>query len=136
MPHWQKKLSYAVLLMCSGSGLIYLIGHEWGIFYSYFAHHRILIWHGISGYFMIFIFGSLLPSHILKGFKSKKNWVSGNGLIISLVLLVISGLNLYYGSELTRDFTISLHWFTGLVFVATTITHVIRSKLIRKFIQA
>ena len=123
MPNWQRKFVIAGMMMCSITGLMYLLGHQFQIQRSTFGTHNILAAHGIAAMLATLALGSALPFHIKAGYKSnKKRWSGLSQLSFLAVLLVTSAL-LYYGPEEIRDITVDTHWMTGLLFFAIFLLH-------------
>ncbi|MBC7786331.1 MAG: hypothetical protein H7Z18_02495 [Methylophilaceae bacterium] len=75
-------------------------------------NHTLLVAHGISAYLFVLLFGAVIPTHIRAAWKVKRNRISGGLMIAVLLLLLISGLFLYYADE-TRDVALWVHWVIG-----------------------
>ena len=123
MPNWQRSFVIGGMLVCSLTGLSYLVGHELQFQRHTLGSHNILVAHGIAAMLATLALGSVLPFHIKAGYKSKRKWISGFSQLIFLVVLLISGALLYYGPEEIRDGVIELHWIVGLLFFAIFMLH-------------
>ena len=123
MPNWQRKFVIVGVMMCSITGLMYLLGHQFQIQRATLGTHNVLAAHGIAAMLATLALGSVLPFHIKAGYKSnRKRWSGFSQLSFLTVLLVTSAL-LYYGPEEIRDITIDTHWMTGLLFFAIFLLH-------------
>jgi len=74
--------------------------------------YSILIAHGFSAYAFALLFGAVIPTHIKAGWKNKRNKISGSLMVLTMSLLTISGLFLYYGAA-TREAALWVHWVIG-----------------------
>lgn len=123
MPGWQRMFVIFGMMICSLSGLIYLMGHQFHIQRSIFGTHSILAAHGITGLLATLALGSVMTFHLKAGYKSRRKWVSGFSQLSFLAVLLISAALLYYGPEEIREATVDTHWITGLLFFMIFILH-------------
>lgn len=123
MPNWQRKFVIVGMMMCSITGLMYLLGHQLQIQRSILGTHNILAAHGVAAMLATLALGSALPFHIKAGYKSKRKRWSGFSQLSFLAVLLVTGALLYYGPEEIRDITVDTHWATGLIFFATFLLH-------------
>ena len=123
MPGWQRMFVIFGMMICSLSGLIYLMGHQFHIQRSVFGTHSILAAHGITGLLATLALGSVMTFHLKAGYKSRRKWVSGFSQLSFLAILLISAALLYYGPEEMREATVDTHWITGLLFFMIFILH-------------
>jgi hypothetical protein len=123
MPPWQRLLAWCGLTICTLSGCAYLIGHTFGVLAQQIGNHTVLVLHGVSAAGVVFLLGTVATVHIKAGLVAKKSLCSGFFQLFVLVLLVSTGLLLYYGTEETRDFTVWSHWILGLSFVPVFVVH-------------
>lgn len=123
MPSWQRAFVISGICLCSVTGLLYLIGHEFQIERHTLGSHNILAAHGIAAMLATLALGSVMPFHLKAGYKSKRKWLSGFSQLTFLALLLASGALLYYGPEEIRDGVIQTHWMAGLIFFAIFILH-------------
>ena len=72
---------------------------------------------GITGGLMLIVFGILLTAHFRAGWLAKNNRLTGVLQLISLVILIVTGYLLYYGSGSIRDIVLTVHEVFGLLFV-------------------
>ena len=123
MPNWQRKFAIFGMMMCSITGLMYLLGHQLQIQRSILGTHNILAAHGIAAMLATLALGSVLPFHIKAGYKSNRKHWSGFSQLSFLAVLLITSALLYYGPEEIRDITVDAHWMTGLLFFAIFLLH-------------
>ena len=123
MPNWQRTFVILGMMICSITGLIYLLGHQFQIQRAALGTHSILAAHGIAAMLATLALGSVLPFHIKAGYKSQKKRWSGFSQLSLLTLLLVTGALLYYGPEEIRDITVDTHWMTGLLFFVIFLLH-------------
>lgn len=58
--------------------------------------HKLLVLHGTSAYLLLWVVGSLLTLHQMGNWRANRNRASGLALTITLLVLALSGLTLYY----------------------------------------
>jgi hypothetical protein len=129
MPMWQRWFTISSLSICSLSGIAFLVGHEFHISKATLGNHSVLVLHGIAAAFTLMAFGAVMPFHIKAGLKAKKNLISGISQLAILVILVITGLLLYYGPEESHEFSELTHWVLGLIFFGLFVFHIISRPL-------
>ena len=128
MPSWQRSFVISSMLVCSISGCLYLLGHEFQIQRSTYGNHNVLAIHGIFAMLATLSLGSVLPFHLKAGIKSKKKWLSGFSQLSFLAILLSTGALLYYGPVEIRDNVVIIHWVVGLLFFAIFLLHgIVRS---------
>lgn len=125
LPALQRWLAYLMFLVCGGSGLAYLLGHELQIARAVLADHQVLVAHGVSAAMMLVLAGSILSTHVRVGWKMKRNLWTGLTLLGVMLLLAVSGEMLYYGSEESRDPSLWVHWVVGVLTLAIAPLHVL-----------
>jgi len=88
--------------------------------------------HGAAGMIALVLFGSLLPSHMLRAWSSRRGRASGGTLAGLFMLLTVTGYGLYYvGGESLRQWISVVHWAVGLGIPVLLTAHVytLRTKL-------
>ena len=88
--------------------------------------------HGAAGMIALVLFGSLLPSHMLRAWSQRRGRASGGTLAGLFVLLTVTGYGLYYaGGESFREWISAVHWVVGLAVPVLLVAHVytLRTKL-------
>jgi hypothetical protein len=125
MPGWQRSFVISSMLVCSISGGLYLLGHEFQIQRSTLGNHSVLATHGIFAILATLALGSVLPFHLKAGIKSKKKWISGFSQLSFLAILLTTGGLLYYGPGEIRDSVVITHWVVGLLFFLIFLLHTV-----------
>ena len=93
------------------------------------APHPSEIWwlrlHGASMIGFLVAFGALLPGHVARGWRRRRNRHSGIFMLAVVAVLGVSGYGLYYlGDEATRPWISAVHWVIGLAAGAGLVLHV------------
>ncbi len=71
--------------------------------------------HGAAGMLALVLFGSLLPSHMLRAWSQRRGRATGGSLAGLFALLSVTGYGLYYvGGESFRAWISVVHWAVGL----------------------
>ena len=125
MPTWQRWSFWTVMGICCLSGICYLVGSELLTSSSILTSRKVITAHGVTACFSVFLFGTISAGHIRVGWILRKNKVTGIGNIVTLSLMILTGLGLYYGSEEIRDLAVLLHWVSGLGFLAVLTLHLV-----------
>ena len=125
LPTLQRWLAYLLFVVCGGSGLAYLLGHELQMARAVLADHQILVAHGVSAAMLLVLTGSVLSTHVRVGWRVKRNLVTGILILGVLLLLAVSGEMLYYGSEESRDPSLWVHWVIGVLALLLAPVHVL-----------
>jgi len=123
MPVWQKWFVTSGMMICSLTGVIYLLGQQLQINRVLLGNHNVLAIHGTAAIFATLALGSILSFHLKAGLKSGRKWLSGFSQLSLLSALIISGALLYYGPEWMRDTVIDIHSIIGLLFFAIFLIH-------------
>ena len=111
------------------SAVVFISGIAWLYFFYFvriegeygFEMHPMtnisLVAHGLSALCLLVVLGTLLPIHIARAWRLKKNRTSGAFFFSVFFLLIISGMGLYYlGNEKAQNFASVFHWGLGLLF--------------------
>lgn len=125
LPVLQRWSAYLLFLSCGGSGLAYLLGHEFEVMRALLADHSMLVAHGVSAALVLVLTGSILPTHFRIGLRTRRNLVTGLTVSAVLLALAISGWLLYYGTEAGRDAALWTHWVIGVLILALAPLHVL-----------
>jgi len=123
MASWQKYFVLTGMLICSSSGIAYLLGSQFSLQKEWLGTHSVLSVHGMTAIIATLALGSVLPFHLKVGLKANRKVISGISQLIVLSILTISGALLYYGPVSIRDDIILIHWLTGLLFFSLFTFH-------------
>ncbi len=118
----------AILLL---TGIGWLVCHYWLAVPNAFGesqHPLEPLWlklHGAAAMAFLIVLGSLLPIHVSRAWRLRKNRSSGAGMLSLFALIILSGYGLYYlGDEQTRPWISLVHWLVGLAAAALLPLHV------------
>ena len=90
--------------------------------------------HGVSAMLGVFMFGYLFADHVQKKLQRKKHHWDGYVHLALWVVVVASGLLLYYPQEPLEFLNMaSIHWYAGLALSIIFPLHFWRKKMIRQF---
>ena len=85
--------------------------------------------HLIVGILSLMILGACWPIHIRKGWRMKKNHISGVSLVAALFLLGLTSVGIYYFGDETYSLLSSIsHTILGIILFVFTIYHVTLGK--------
>ncbi len=131
LPAGHKKTLYGVFALLWLSGLLWLIFHHFMRLNGEFGStaHPLEIWwlrlHGLMGFAMLLLIGSILPVHARSAWRLNKNRRSGLGMKLLFGWLALTGYCLYYFiSETNEAWLPVLHWSVGLATPALLILHI------------
>jgi hypothetical protein len=119
------------------SGLLCLSGLGWLIAHYFFADAGAFAdgnaesepwWlraHGAAAMGFLIIFGTLLPGHIVRAWRLRKNHRTGIFMVVAVASLIMTGYALYYASsEALRPWISTVHWAIGIAATAGLAVHV------------
>jgi len=85
--------------------------------------------HGGAAMMTLVLLGALIPVHILRAWRSRKNRLTGTVMATANLLLVATAFGLYYaGSEALRPYISDAHIAVGLAFPALFVIHVVTGR--------
>jgi hypothetical protein len=85
---------------------------------------NLLMVHGGAAMAMLMVFGALFPLHVRRGWRARKNRVSGGVMVTLNALLIATAFGLYYcGSELMRPWISDAHIAAGFALAALIVIH-------------
>jgi uncharacterized membrane protein len=95
--------------------------------------------HGVASALAIFIFGYFFSDHVKRKLaKHARHWtwkiIDGYCHLAIWVLLILSGLLLYYPQEIVTNIGVSIraaHWYAGLALIGLFPMHFWRKKFLR-----
>jgi hypothetical protein len=120
---------YAVLALLAATGAAWLIadqlksidgGDIWQA-----AGANLLMVHGGAAMVVLMMLGALFPLHIQRGWRARKNRISGTIMATFVATLVVTAFGLYYsGSETLRPWISDAHTVVGFALSAFVVVHV------------
>ena len=85
---------------------------------------NLLMVHGGAAMAMLMVLGALIPVHVRRGWRARKNRVSGGAMVTLNGLLIATAFGLYYsGSELMRPWISDAHIAAGFALAALIVIH-------------
>ncbi len=70
--------------------------------------------HGAAAMATLLLLGALIPVHVLRAWRSRKNRVSGSVMVTFNTVLIVTAFGLYYlGSETVRPWMSWIHIAAG-----------------------
>ena len=89
----------------------------------------LLMIHGGAATVTLVLLGALIPIHVLRAWRSRRNRLAGAAMVIANVLLVATAFGLYYaGSDTWRPRISDVHIGVGLIFPALIVIHVMTGR--------
>src|SRR5262252_6129142 len=85
---------------------------------------NLLMVHGGAAMAMLMVLGALMPVHIRRGWRARKNRLSGGAMVTLNGLLIATAFGLYYsGSDLMRPWISDAHIAAGFALAALIVIH-------------
>ncbi len=89
----------------------------------------LLMIHGGAAMVTLVLLGALIPIHVLRAWRARRNRWAGGAMVIANVLFVATAFGLYYaGSEIWRPWISDVHIVIGLIFPALIVIHVVTGR--------
>lgn len=121
LPPWIRLWVVAAGLVCLASGVLWLLFHEFLQVEGEFgpAAHPLERWwlvlHGGTALVVAWVLGLIWLGHVRRGLQYGRYAVSGVGILLLILFLMLSGWGLYYlGDDDWREWTATAHWVVGL----------------------
>ena len=122
---------YIVWCVLSISGLYFFYVQDWQMQ----EPNQWSLWslktHGIFAAAMIFLIGSIVPVHIKLSLKIKRNVSSGLTLLTIMIILILTGVGLYYSPEEWHELVKWLHIGIGIFAILLLPLHIVIGYLSR-----
>src|SRR5579864_7707686 len=99
---WQKLAVYSTTTAVGISGLLWFLVHDVIADEAGDLAHLLLVLHGVSAYALLVAVGSLLPLHVRSGWRRRRNLAMGLAVTVTIAVLGVTALMLYYGNEETQ----------------------------------
>lgn len=124
---WMVYVAYGVLVLTGVGWLIADQGKDaanaelWQE-----AAASLLMLHGGDSMLTLLLLGALVPLHVQRAWRGRKNRTTGATMVTFNVLLVVTAFGLYYaGSDLVRPWISDVHIAIGMILPALFIIHVL-----------
>ena len=89
----------------------------------------LLMVHGGAAMVTLVLLGALIPIHVMRAWRSRRNRFAGAAMVIANVLFIATAFGLYYaGSEIWRPWISNVHIAVGLIFPALMVIHVLTGR--------
>jgi hypothetical protein len=86
----------------------------------------LLMLHGGGAMLTLLLLGALVPLHVQRAWRGRKNRTTGATMVTFNVLLVVTAFGLYYaGSDVVRLWISDVHIAIGMILPALFIIHVL-----------
>jgi cation transport ATPase len=86
----------------------------------------LLMLHGGGGMATLVLLGALIPLHLQRAWRGRRNRATGLAMVIFNAILIATAFGLYYlGSEMLRAWASALHIGVGLVLPIMALVHLL-----------
>ena len=139
LPRWLRWTVYLTSLALFISGALWLVVH-YGRGNADDLPPPAQAWllrvHGLAMLVGLFVYGSLLRTHMINAWQMQRNRSTGVLLAVVLALLTLTGYLLYYGSDESMRSVISIaHWVIGLAIGVVLPFHVWQGRRERRVVR-
>jgi hypothetical protein len=87
---------------------------------------NLLMVHGGAAMIALMLLGALVPLHLRRAWRAKRNRVTGTAMASVNAILIITAFGLYYfGSDVVRPWTSRIHYGLGLALPLLGLVHVL-----------
>jgi hypothetical protein len=129
---WHFGIITTVLAAVSLTGLAWFVRHDLLESEPDDLQRLLLAAHGIFAYGAVLVLGSALPAHARLAWRHRRNIASGVVLIVTMGILALTALWLYYGSEEWRGWARWIHISVGLAAFAAVPLHIMRGRSVSR----
>ena len=129
---WHRRLVIAALALVAASGVLWFVLHDVVDRPPDELLRALLVAHGVTAYASAVAFGSILPLHVVAGWRYRRHLLSGLAVVSTLTFLIGSALLLYYGSEETLAWARLVHLATGFGALLAAPIHIVLGRRLRK----
>ena len=120
----QKFATYLGFIIVSISGVWWSFLHDLLSSTAFDLMHNLLVIHGVSAALALMLFGALMPQHIRLAWHAKRNRISGGLMSIIMLIIILTGLGLYYAGEDYREPIKWTHLMVGIMSITALIMHI------------
>ena len=86
----------------------------------------LLMIHGGAAMLMLMLIGALVPVHLLRCWRARKNRLSGSAMATANAVLIVTAFGLYYaGSDAIRPWMSVVHMWFGLALPILIAVHIV-----------
>ena len=123
--------TYGTFGLLFASGLLWWLIQSWGRVETEFGPtpHSAAAWllrlHGAAAMLVLVILGVLLPVHVARAWRARRNRSSGAGMLTLCALLAATGWLLYYATgETSRTIVSAIHLWLGFSLPLVLVIHI------------
>jgi hypothetical protein len=85
--------------------------------------------HGGGAMVTLMLLGALVPLHVQRGWRGRRNRLAGTFMLASNTVLIVTSFGLYYaGSEALRPWLSDIHTVIGLCLPILFLIHVVTGR--------
>ncbi len=129
---WHRRFVLAALIAVALSGVLRYVLHDLVGLDSGELPHDVLVVHGVASFAALIAFGSLLPVHLVVGWRQGRNRLSGAIVLSLFAALIATALLLYYaGGEETQAWSRLVHLIVGAVAIVGVPLHMVLGRSLR-----
>lgn len=120
---------YSIFAVLFATGIVWIVADrlkdpEGGEFWQGIATNMLMIYGGAAMIALVVI-GALLPNHVARAWRARRNRIAGVGMLAINLVLVITAFALYYlGSETLRPWISDIHIAFGISIPAAFVVHI------------
>ena len=93
---------------------------------------KLLMLHGGAAMVTLILLGALIPVHVSRSWRAKKNRVTGSAMAALNAILVVTAFGLYYfGSEPLRPWTSDIHLVAGSLLPVLLWLHILSGRRLK-----
>ena len=93
---------------------------------------NLLMVHGGAAMVTLMLFGAMVPIHLLRAWRAKRNRWTGSVMAVLNAILIITAFGLYYlGGEEVRPWMSNIHLGTGFSLPLLLFIHILRGRRAR-----
>jgi uncharacterized membrane protein YbjE (DUF340 family) len=129
-PQFRRAIyaAFAVLFVTGGVWLIADALKESKEFWQQMAANLLMV-HGGAAMVTLMLLGALIPLHLRRAWRARKNRVTGTVMATFNIVLIVTAFGLYYsGSDVVRLWTSRVHYGLGLMLPVLFLIHVVSGR--------
>lgn len=122
---WAIYIAFAVLFLTGAVWLVADALKESDEIWQQSAANLLMV-HGGAAMLALMLLGALVPLHLRRAWRARKNRITGTVMATFNVVLIVTAFGLYYaGSDVVRPWISRLHYGLGLALPVLFLVHVV-----------